>query len=134
MGDRDRARSILTQLREQGIEIAVDDFGSGYSSLAYLRDLPIDELKLDRSFVMPMGTTGHAAALVASTIALAHSLDLRMVAEGVESWLTYTELARYGCDQAQGYYLSRPLPAAELDVWLQQRRTIAELHRLAGPL
>ncbi len=131
MGDRDRARSILTQLRDQGIEIAVDDFGSGYSSLAYLRDLPIDELKLDRSFVLPMGHTGHAAALVASTIALAHSLDLRMVAEGVESRLTYTELAGYGCDQAQGYYLSPPVPAAELDTWLAERRSVAGLQRLA---
>ena len=132
MGDRERARSVLTQLREQGIEIAVDDFGSGYSSLAYLRDLPIDELKLDRSFVMPMGGNGHAAALVASTIALAHSLDLRMVAEGVETRLTYTALAGHGCDQAQGYYLSPPLPAAELDVWLAERRSVAGLQRLAG--
>jgi len=118
MADRDRARDILTRLRRYGIQISVDDFGTGYSSLSYLRDLPIDELKLDRSFILPMINDPRAAALVASTISLAHSLDLRIVAEGVENQATYTELARLGCDQAQGYYISRPVPAAELDDWL----------------
>jgi len=122
MADRDRARSILSRLRDNGIQIAVDDFGTGYSSLAYLRDLPIDELKLDRSFIFPMADDARAAALVASTIALAHSLGLRMVAEGVESRVAYTELARYGCDQAQGFHMSRPVPAAELDHWITTRR------------
>jgi diguanylate cyclase len=122
MADRDRARAILTELRESGIRIAVDDFGTGYSSLAYLRELPIDELKLDRSFVQPMDDDARAAALVASTIDLAHSLGLRMVAEGVETTLAYAELARLGCDEAQGYYLSRPLPAEALDRWLVTAR------------
>ena len=122
MADRDRARSILTRLRDHGIQIAVDDFGTGYSSLAYLRELPIDELKLDRSFVFPMSDDARAAALVFSTIALAHSLGLRMVAEGVENATALTELARHGCDQAQGYHICRPIPAAELDHWLDQRR------------
>ncbi|WP_051480657.1 bifunctional diguanylate cyclase/phosphodiesterase [Cellulomonas sp. KRMCY2] len=121
MADRDRAQVILTRLRRSGIQIAVDDFGTGYSSLSYLRDLPIDELKLDRSFVFPMAEDARAVALVASTIALAHSLDLRMVAEGVEDGVTYAELTRLGCDQAQGYYMSRPVPAAELDDWLRDR-------------
>ncbi|MGV8967778.1 MAG: putative bifunctional diguanylate cyclase/phosphodiesterase [Cellulomonas sp.] len=120
MADRDQARVILTQLRDSGIEIAVDDFGTGYSSLAYLRDLPIDELKLDRSFIFPMSDDARAAALVASTIALAHSLDLRMVAEGVETAEVLADLARLGCDQAQGYYLSKPLPAAQLDTWFHR--------------
>jgi diguanylate cyclase (GGDEF)-like protein len=119
--DRDRARNILTRLRSHGIQISVDDFGTGYSSLAYLRDLPIDELKLDRSFVFPMVDDSRAAALVASSISLAHSLELRMVAEGVENEMAYTELARLGCDQAQGYHLSRPVPAAELEHWLNTR-------------
>ena len=127
MADRDRARSILEHLRDGGVEIAVDDFGTGYSSLAYLRDLPIDELKLDRSFVFPMADDARAAALVASTIGLAHSLDLRMVAEGVESQVAYTELSRLGCDQAQGFYLCRPVPAAELDIWLAERRAASTL-------
>jgi diguanylate cyclase (GGDEF)-like protein len=121
MADRDRARDILARLRELGVRIAVDDFGTGYSSLAYLRELPIDELKLDRSFVFPMADDARAAALVFSTIGLAHSLGLRMVAEGVENRTALEELARHGCDEAQGYYLSRPLPAAELDVWLERR-------------
>ncbi len=121
MADRDRARDILARLRRDGVQIAVDDFGTGYSSLAYLRDLPIDELKLDRSFVFPMVDDPRAAALVASTIALAHSMDLRMVAEGVENETTYGELARLGCDQGQGYYMSRPVPATELDAWLSCR-------------
>src|SRR5665811_1419847 len=121
MADRERARDILTRLRRSGVQISVDDFGTGYSSLSYLRDLPIDELKLDRSFVFPMADDARAAALVASTITLAHSLGLRMVAEGVETDVAYTELTRLGCDQAQGYHMSRPVPAAELDHWLTTR-------------
>jgi diguanylate cyclase (GGDEF)-like protein len=121
MTDRGRARAILTELRQNGIQIAVDDFGTGYSSLSYLRDLPIDELKLDRSFVFPMADDARAAALVASTVALAHSLGLRMVAEGVENQVSLAELTRYGCDEAQGYLLARPMPAAELDHWLTTR-------------
>ena len=124
MSDRDRARDVLTRLREAGIQIAVDDFGTGYSSLSYLRDLPIDELKLDRSFVLPMAYDARAASLVASTIDLAHSLGLRMVAEGVESSVAYDELARYGCDHAQGFFMSHPIPARELDSWLAARHAL----------
>ena len=120
MADRNRARNILTRLRDLGVQISVDDFGTGYSSLSYLRDLPIDELKLDRSFVFPMADDARAAALVISTIGLTHSLGLRMVAEGVENHVALTELTRHGCDQAQGYYLFRPVPAAELDHWLDE--------------
>jgi len=127
MADRDRARKILTRLRRHGVQISVDDFGTGYSSLSYLRDLPIDELKLDRSFIFPMVDDARAAALVEATIALAHSLDLRMVAEGVETDIAYTELSRLGCDQAQGYFMSRPVPAAELDTWLSTWRPPDEL-------
>jgi diguanylate cyclase (GGDEF)-like protein len=121
MADRDRTRTILQQLRERGIQIAVDDFGTGYSSLAYLRELPIDELKLDKSFVFPMADDARAAALVFSTIGLAHSLGLRMVAEGVENRSALTELTRNGCDLAQGYHICRALPVAELDLWLDER-------------
>ena len=118
MADHDRAREILLRLTERGIQISVDDFGTGYSSLAYLRELPVHEMKLDRSFVFPMADDARAAALVYSTIGLAHSLGLRMVAEGVESQEALTALARHGCDYAQGYVISRPLPAAELNLWL----------------
>ncbi|TFC92087.1 MULTISPECIES: EAL domain-containing protein [Cryobacterium] len=122
MEDRARAREILWRLRESGIRIAVDDFGTGYSSLAYLRDLPIDELKLDKSFVFPMADDERAAALVASIVELAHSLGVRMVAEGVEDAIAYAALIGYGCDEAQGFYISRPLPAAALASWFRARQ------------
>ena len=134
MADRERARDILTRLRRSGVQISVDDFGTGYSSLSYLRDLPIDELKLDRSFVFPMADDARAAALVASIIGLAHSLGLRIVAEGVETHVAYTELARLGCDQAQGYFMSRPVPAAELDHWLSNRPAIDQPTDIPKPL
>jgi diguanylate cyclase len=124
MVDRVRAQAILTRLRHSGVQISVDDYGTGYSSLSYLRELPIDELKLDRSFVFPMADDARAAALVASTIDLAHSLGLRMVAEGVETEAAYAELKGLGCDQAQGYFMSRPVSAAELDHWLRTRRAV----------
>ncbi|TFD41704.1 EAL domain-containing protein [Cryobacterium sp. TMT2-10] len=121
MADRDRARDVLERLQASGIRIAVDDFGTGYSSLAYLRDLPIDELKLDKSFIMRMAGDDRAAALVASIIHLGHSLGLSLVAEGVEDALAYEMLRGYGCDEAQGFHMSRPLPAARLDEWLAAR-------------
>ena len=121
MADRDRARSILARLRDSGVQISVDDYGTGYSSLSYLRDLPIDELKLDRSFIGPMTHDPRTLALVSSTIDLAHRLDLRVVAEGVEDTSTFTELTRLGCDQAQGYLISRPVPADQLENWLNRR-------------
>jgi len=133
MADRDRARSILTRLRNSGVQISIDDYGTGYSSLSYLRDLPIDELKLDQSFIFPMADDARAAALVASTISLAHSLGLRIVAEGVETEVAYTELTRLGCDQAQGYYMSRPVPAAELDYWLSNRPAALTSHPRPRP-
>jgi diguanylate cyclase (GGDEF)-like protein len=124
MADRARAREVLTELRRGGVTIAVDDFGTGYSSLAYLRDLPIDELKLDRSFIAPIEHDPRSAALVTSVVTLAHSLGLAMVAEGVEDEATLLLLAQLGADQAQGYHLSRPLPAAELEAWLDARTAI----------
>ena len=122
MADHARARTTLELLQAEGVRIAVDDFGTGYSSLAYLRDLPIDELKLDRSFVMPMTDDHRASALVASTIALSHSLGLRMTAEGVEDGATLERLRDLGCDEAQGYHLSRPLPGDDLGRWLRALR------------
>ncbi len=132
MVDRDRARQILQELRELGIQIAVDDFGTGYSSLSYLRELPVDELKLDRSFVLPMGGDQRAAALVASVVDLAHSLGLRIVAEGVEDAGALDALTGYGCDEAQGFHLSRPLPGDELEAWLGRRALPGEPGALTG--
>jgi EAL domain-containing protein (putative c-di-GMP-specific phosphodiesterase class I) len=121
MTDRVRAREVLDAIRVTGVRISVDDFGTGYSSLAYLRDLPVDELKLDRSFITPMNNDARAAALVSSSVALAHSLGLQLVAEGVEDEPSWAQLRRYGCDLAQGYVLTRPLPAAQLEQWLHAR-------------
>ncbi|WP_189636261.1 putative bifunctional diguanylate cyclase/phosphodiesterase [Arthrobacter sp. NamB2] len=121
VGDRSRASTTLSALRETGVRIAVDDFGKGYSSLSYLRDLPIDELKLDKSFILTMLDDTRATALVVSTIDLAHSLGLQMTAEGVENLDTYRSLSDYGCDFAQGFVVSKPLTAPELDAWLQAR-------------
>jgi EAL domain-containing protein (putative c-di-GMP-specific phosphodiesterase class I) len=129
MSDRERALRILDELREVGIKVAVDDFGTGYSSLAYLRELPIDELKLDRSFIATMADDERSLAIVQSAIDLAHSLGLRMVAEGVEDALTARQLCDAGCDEAQGFYFSCALPADEFDRWLTQhevtRRQVA---------
>ena len=126
MLDSLRTVGVLRELRARGIEISIDDFGTGYSSLAYLRDLPVAELKLDRSFISPMHRDRRAAGLVASIIDLAHSLGLRIVAEGVEDEAAYTELSQLGCDLIQGYYLSRPIPAEAFDAWLGSRRLAAD--------
>lgn len=122
VADRDRACGVLATLRDMGVRIAVDDFGKGYSSLSYLRELPIDELKLDKSFILSMTDDSRATALVVSTIDLAHSLGLDMTAEGVEDAGAYRALSDYGCDVAQGFFMSEPVPATELDAWLADRR------------
>jgi EAL domain-containing protein (putative c-di-GMP-specific phosphodiesterase class I) len=121
MEDRERAVSVLTRLRSMGVGIAIDDYGTGYSSLAYLAELPVTELKLDRSFVAAMTGSPRSAAIVTSTLQLAHALGLVLVAEGVEDEQTLQALTGLGCDTVQGYHLSRPLPAAELEQWLDAR-------------
>lgn len=121
VADPARARLILLRLRQSGIRISIDDFGTGYSSLAYLRDLPIDELKLDRSFIASLGTDPRALTLVQTTVTLAHGLGLRMVAEGVENRRAFEELLRLECDEIQGFLIARPMPAAEFTAWLAAR-------------
>jgi diguanylate cyclase len=119
--DPARAGLVLDRLGSLGVTVAIDDFGSGYSSLNYLRRLPVDVLKIDKSFVMNMATNEHDAVIVRSTIDLGHNLGLRVVAEGVESREVWDRLGALGCDTAQGFYLSRPIPAAALDDWLEGR-------------
>jgi len=119
MTDTDRALDILHRLSALGIHISVDDFGTGYSSLAYLKRLPVDELKIDRSFVQHMLEVEADATIVRSTIMLAHNLGLHVVAEGVEDEATLNLLADFECDFAQGYYMSCPLSAVELERWLR---------------
>jgi diguanylate cyclase len=115
-----RARSVIVQLRARGLRIAIDDFGSGYATMSYLRDLPIDELKLDRQFIAPILRSERSAAIVRSVIDLAHALGVACVAEGVEDKGTADRLREYGCDIAQGHYFSRPISADELRVRCQE--------------
>jgi diguanylate cyclase (GGDEF)-like protein len=114
LDDMNRTRKVLDTLRRHGIRIAIDDFGSGYSALSYLRDLPIDEVKLDRQFVAPVLVDWRAAAIVRAVISLAHVLNVTTVAEGVENAETAARLRAYGCDVAQGYFYSPPLTAVEI--------------------
>jgi EAL domain-containing protein (putative c-di-GMP-specific phosphodiesterase class I)/FixJ family two-component response regulator len=115
MTNPQRAIGVLTELRLHGIHVSLDDFGTGYSSLSYLLRLPVDELKIDQSFVAGLTTDGGSQAIVQSTIALAHQLDLRVVAEGVEDEPTWRLLAEVGCDVVQGFHVGLPRPAQELD-------------------
>lgn len=113
------ARETLSALRAQGIEVAIDDYGTGFSSLAYLRDLPVNELKIDRAFVKDLMRDPKNQVIVESTCRLAHAMDLRVVAEGVEDDLTAARLATMGVDVLQGYFASPALPAAELPAWIR---------------
>ena len=125
MQDASRSRELLTELRDLGIRLAVDDYGTGYSSLSYLHALPVDDLKLDRAFVGDCDTDPRSAAIVASTVDLAHNLGMRMIAEGVENGVVLDRLREYGCDLAQGYHVSRPQTAANLVAWLRERQPVA---------
>ena len=118
MTDSARARLVLNALDELGVALAIDDFGTGYSSLSYLSSLPVDEVKIDRSFVMDMAVDERLAKIVTSTTALVHSLGMRVVAEGVENRGTWDLLREAGCDVAQGYYLGRPMSFTDLSAWL----------------
>jgi EAL domain-containing protein (putative c-di-GMP-specific phosphodiesterase class I) len=114
LADPARARSVLLALSRLGVRLAIDDFGSGNSSLGYLKRLPINVLKIDKSFVIQMQASDDDAVIVRSTIDLGHNLGLKVIAEGVETIATWGQLRKLGCDVAQGYYLSRPVPPAEI--------------------
>jgi EAL domain-containing protein (putative c-di-GMP-specific phosphodiesterase class I) len=122
MANPKQATEILTSMKQMGLLITVDDFGTGYSSLAHLHRLPIDAIKIDKSFVVRMATEAQDAVIVRSMIHLAHNLNLKVVAEGVENRQTMEMLRKMGCDMAQGYHISHPRPAEEvprrLDNWL----------------
>jgi diguanylate cyclase len=122
MVDPDRALSVMHQLRALGVRISVDDFGTGYSSMAYLKILPVDELKVDRSFVTQMTTSPDDTMLVQSAIDLGHNLGLSVVAEWVEDHETLLALRDLGADVIQGYYLGRPMDPAALTAWMQRPR------------
>ena len=122
MTDPGRALEVVARLHELGVKLSIDDFGTGYSSMAYLKDLPVHELKIDRSFVATMCDNASERAIVRSTVDLGHSLGLRVVAEGVEDLQTWRDLEEIGCDQLQGYYISKPMPADQLVPWLRDQR------------
>lgn len=119
MADLERALETCTQLKALGIRLSIDDFGIGYSSLGYLRRLPIETIKIDKSFIMNMTHHANDVAIVRATIDMAHSLGLKVVAEGIENQEVWDMLSGMGCDSAQGYYLSRPMPASEVERWLR---------------
>ena len=114
MRDPDNARRVLEELRAAGVRVSIDDFGTGYSSLAYLKRLPADELKIDRSFIQHMAEDAGDTAIVRSVIALGHELGLVVTAEGVEDAVSLERLRAFGCDRAQGYYFARPMDADSL--------------------
>ncbi len=121
LSDPVRTKRVLDKLSAMGVALSIDDFGTGYSSLSYLSQLPVNEIKIDRSFVMNMAESDNDAVIVRSTIDLARNLGLHVVAEGVETEQAWDRLSELGCTLAQGYYLSRPVPADELTQWLIQR-------------
>jgi diguanylate cyclase (GGDEF)-like protein/PAS domain S-box-containing protein len=121
MADTEETLKVLAPLKAMGVRVSIDDFGTGFSSLSNLKRLPIDELKIDKTFVTEMASKKKDGLIVRSTIDLAHALGLVAVAEGVEEASAWAMLAAQGCDLAQGYYLCRPLPAAELVRWYRAR-------------
>jgi diguanylate cyclase (GGDEF)-like protein len=127
MADAARSQQVMSGLRKLGVRLSIDDYGTGYSSLAYLRALPVDELKLDRSFVGQLTSDERAAAIVRSTLQLSRDLGMTMVVEGVEDAATLDALRGWGCEFAQGYFIARPLAADVLASWLQAQ-TAPALH------
>jgi EAL domain-containing protein (putative c-di-GMP-specific phosphodiesterase class I) len=120
--DRERSHRVLTEIREMGVRVSIDDFGTGYSSLSYLKQIPADELKIDKSFVMNMQTDRADRKIVEQIIALGHAFDLEVVAEGVENESVAQDLATMGCDCMQGYHFARPLPPEEIPAWINAWR------------
>jgi EAL domain-containing protein (putative c-di-GMP-specific phosphodiesterase class I) len=123
MAEPEHALHVLTELRDAGVRLSIDDFGTGYSSMAYLKRLPVDELKIDRGFIRDMTGDGDDATLVRSMIDLGHNLGLTVVAEGVEDAATARALRALGCDVAQGYHYCRPVPADQLSLGSQPDRS-----------
>src|SRR6185437_15222460 len=123
MDDAESVIEVIERIRTLGVKLAIDDFGTGYSSLGYLKRFPVDVVKIDRSFVTGLGVDKGDAAIVSAVIGLAHALDLRVVAEGVETEEQLLTLIELDCDDAQGYFFSPPQPAPDLRGLLARTRT-----------
>jgi EAL domain-containing protein (putative c-di-GMP-specific phosphodiesterase class I) len=120
MADAEAAAETLRAIRALGVRLAIDDFGTGYSSLTYLRRFPVETLKIDRSFVAGIGRDREDEAIVDMVLSLARALGLQVVAEGVETADQVDRLRRVGCDLMQGYYFGKPMPAEDVETFLQQ--------------
>jgi diguanylate cyclase len=131
IADSRGAGEVLARLSALGVRLAIDDFGTGYSSMSYLRTLPVNEVKIDRSFVTTLDSDDRDRLIVSSVVDLAHRLGLRAVAEGAESARTIEELELLGCDLVQGFQLARPMPAADVEAWMQLRAEPARAAALA---
>jgi EAL domain-containing protein (putative c-di-GMP-specific phosphodiesterase class I) len=125
---------VLRELRDLGVQISIDDFGTGYSSFAYFKNIPADELKIDKSFVMKMLNDDDDKKIVRTIIELAKSFGLKVTAEGVEDGETAAMLAQLRCDRLQGYHYSRPLPNVEFVAWLEEYRRAEERRLLLTPV
>ena len=133
MQDVDAAMATLLELNQLGLQIAIDDYGTGYSSLAQIKRLPVDELKIDKSFVLAIDSQKDDFTIVRSTIEMGHSLGLRLVAEGVENRAGAELLSRLGCDYLQGYWIAKPMPAEELTHWLDNFAPLVLPHPAISP-
>lgn len=134
MEDPAHARNVLDQLSKLGLKLSIDDYGTGYSSLSYIMQLPVQELKIDRSFISRMVTNADISTIVRSTIDLGHNLGLKVVAEGVESKEGWNLLAQLGCDDAQGFYMSPPVDPETLLRWIRSREGAQSVEALPGRL
>jgi diguanylate cyclase (GGDEF)-like protein len=126
LADPERARAVVVDMHKHELQISIDDYGTGFSSLSYLRDLPVQELKIDRSFVATTLADPRSRMIVLSTLQMAHGLGMRVVAEGVENAATAVELIQMGIDVLQGYHMARPMPLAEIEPWIRNWSTFAE--------
>lgn len=130
MDDPVASLDILTRLRMKGFQLSIDDFGTGFSSMLQLVRMPFSEVKVDKSFVMTAQQSRESRLVIQAIIELAHSLDMKVIAEGIEDYATLQFLQQQGCDKAQGYFLGKPIPASQIDEWLQQRKLALEQQRL----
>ncbi len=120
IGETEKCMALLTELRQLGVKISIDDFGTGYSSLSYFKSIPADELKIDQSFITDLMKNQDNVNIIKLIVHLAHSFDMRVVAEGVEQRDDLSVLAKLKCDQAQGFYIAKPMPAENFQTWLQE--------------